>query len=92
MRAQLLRFLILGVILVFLGGCTANKLMCPAQDTIDMVWTPFGSVIIQTEKGAYSKERHSIEKFKEGDGWITLEEYEAWVAELEKEQEAQDSI
>lgn len=85
-------FIVLILLSIMVQGCAANKLMCPTQDTIDMVWTPYGAMIISIETGAYSEDRHSLEQFKDGTGWITLEEYEAWVAELEKEREAKDSI
>ena len=105
------RLFILGVILVFVGGCNLEcnleneliegvvkldadpeKTICPAQDTIDMVWTPYGWIIISTEKDTYNQERHSLEKFIEGDGWITVEEYEAWQAELAEQEQKEDSI
>ena len=77
---------------MFLGGCAANKVMCPAQDTIDIVWSPYGSMIIQTDKGAYSEDRHSLEKFKKGDGWITLEEYKVWIKKLQEKRTKEGSI
>ena len=104
------RLFILGVILVFVGGCKLEcnledeliegvvkldakmeTIICPPQDVVEWIITPYGAILTMTEKGLYAEDRHSLERFKQIDGWITLEEYEAWVAELEKEQEA-DSI
>ncbi|MCK4782482.1 MAG: hypothetical protein KAV87_01940 [Desulfobacteraceae bacterium] len=109
MRTQLLRFLILGVILVFFGGCNLecnleNELIegvvkldakvettiCPPQDIIEWIITRYGAILILTEKGLYSEDRHSLERFIQMDGWITLEEYEAWAIEMEEASEQEE--
>jgi hypothetical protein len=56
-----------------------------------MVYTPFGPMVMETERDSYCEERHSRQRFMRADGWLTLEEYEAWEAELKEKQEA-DSI
>lgn len=58
--------------------------------------TPFGPMVIHMDKGNFNKENHSVEQFQDGTGWITLEEYEAWPAEIrenpEEEIQQGDSI
>lgn len=83
--------------IVYVQNCNSNRAveaetLCPSQDIVEWVYTPYGAMMIETQKNIYGEDRHSLEKFKEMDGWITLEEYEAWVAELEKEEQAEDSI
>ena len=74
------KLLILGVFLLF-TACAH----CPREDVVHAIITPFGPMVLKTEKGTYDAENHSLEQFKQFDGWITLEEYEAWKA-------ARDSI
>ena len=87
MRKLLSRLFLLGVILVFVGGCNLecnleNELIegvvkldakvettiCPPQDVIEWIITRYGAILILTEKGLYSEDRHSLERFKEIDG------------------------
>ena len=68
------------------------EVSCPIQDIVEWFHSPSGSAVIQTEKNFYCEENHSIELFMQGQGWVTVEEYEAWLAEVEEEQKAQDSI
>ena len=88
MRTLSRLFILAVLLLFFVGGCGP----CPNQDIVQCVITPFGLMVVQTDKNNYAEEFHSLEQFKDGTGWITLEEYKAWIAELEKEREAKDSI
>ena len=82
----LLGFFIVFAVVFFFYGCATNKVICPSEDVVDFVLTPYGPIVLQTEKGRYStEENHSLEGFLALDGWITLEEYRAWKAELQKE-------
>ena len=72
----------LGVILLFLCGCAT----CPNYTVVEVLMTPLGPMFIQTEKDNYSEKNHSLEQFKEGTGWVTVQEYEAWLEELEPEE------
>ena len=74
--------MILGLILL-LTGCVT---VCPKQSIVEMVWTPIGPMIVQTERDTYSEERHSEERFIEGTGWLTLEEYEGLTEKYKQEQ------
>ena len=58
--------------------------ICPPQDIIEWIITPYGAILVLTEKGLYSEDRHSLERLIDLDGWITLEEYEAWAIEIEE--------
>lgn len=87
--------------IVYVQNCNSNRAveaetLCPSQDIVEWIYTPYGAILTMTEKGLYAEDWHSLEKFKEGDGWITLEEYEAWLTEVEEtadgEQEQEDSI
>ena len=83
------RLFILGVILVFVGCAT----VCPPQAVVEIMWTPFGPIVIETGEDTYCEERHSKERFMRGDGWLTLEEYEAMAKKWEQEaEEAEGSI
>ena len=96
MRTLLSRLFILGVILVFFGGCnlesqlikqiTIGKTTCPQYDVIFGVMTPFGVMTLHMDKGNFNEENHSLEQFEDATGWISLEEYKVWIKELQKKQ------
>ena len=81
-------FMIFIVAVVF-SGCATK---CPKYDTVEWVLTPFGPIIVETEKDTYSEEFHSLELFKQGIGWITSEEWDELVKEYERQkQEKEDT-
>ena len=55
-----------------------EAILCPPQTIVEWVHFPFGSVVVETGKGFYSEEYHSLDLFIKGLGWITVEEYEEW--------------
>lgn len=59
---------------------TEVKIVCPAYDVIFGVMTPFGPMVIHMDKGNFNEENHSLEQFQNLTGWITLEEYKAYIA------------
>ena len=81
MKRIILLLLALGMIFVF-AGCST----CPKQDTVEMMWTPFGPMTVYTEKDSYSEERHGEEQFMKGNGWLTLEEYEDLIKKYQQKQ------
>ena len=104
MRTLLSRLFLLGMILVFVGGCNLkcnleNELIegvvnldaktettiCPPQDIVEWLHTPYGLAVIQTDKNFYSEKNHSIELFMQGQGWITVEEYKELEKQYQKE-------
>lgn len=78
-------FLICLIFYMLFAGCATTPPCCPDLDVADLILTPYGPIVVITDKDHYCKDQHSLEKFLTGHGWITLEEYEAWKAELEKE-------
>jgi len=65
---------------------------CPKYNVVDRGMSPFGPIIIQTNKDHYNEKNHSLEKFLNSDGWITLEEFEAWRAEQIKKYQEQKKL
>ena len=79
-------FVIIGILVVLLGCATK----CPKYDIVEWVLTPFGPIIVETEKDTYSEEFHSLELFKQGIGWITSEEWDELVEEYERQKRKQE--
>ena len=89
MKRIISAILVLGVVLIFTGCAT----ICPKQTVVETVWTPFGPMTIQIERDTFCEERHSEERFIEGNGWLTLEEYEALVKKYkQKSEQPKDTI
>jgi len=87
MRNLLISIAIAGFLLgtFVLGDLSTRCEQCPPTDVVDGVFTPFGPLSVQTNEGRYSgEEKHSLEGFLALDGWITLEEYDAYVEELKE--------
>ena len=78
-----LTIIALGVMLVF-SSCVT---VCPKQSVVEMVWTPIGPMVVQTERDTYCEERHSLERFLNGTGWLTAEEYDAYTEQFKQELE-----
>jgi len=74
--------IILGVILLCAWGCAS----CPKETTVELMMTPFGPMVLGTDKDRYSEDKHSMEQFMSGEGWLTLEEWELYIKEQEKAQ------
>jgi len=69
------KLLIIGLFLLFTACAT-----CPKYDVVILANSPFGPIVMGTEKGTYTEKYHSLEQFLNGEGWITLEEFNAWRA------------
>ena len=65
---------------------------CPKHDSIIAVFTPFGPMLIETEKDTFSEKNHSKEKFFIGEGWITTEEYENLIESQPEESKSDKGV
>lgn len=82
-----LKIIILGLAFVGLILCLSIQFydspqrgICPYTNIVELGMSPIGPLTIWTEKDCYNEKYHSLEQFLGFDGWLTLKEYEAYIA------------